>query len=146
MAFWSAPATGHLVLGVSGYLQVPLEYSPCYLRTTCEWNTTSVPIQPHGTWDSISSKAGNPTSTGSQVPSGRRRHLGTESADTPKFPRGQFLRQTLFRALDILAHSLPEERYPPCPRGLCQSTQGSHCGSQIPLRLVCAGKSMDYRS
>jgi hypothetical protein len=31
-------------------------------------------------------------------------------------------------------------------RGLCQSTWGSHLGSWIPLRLVCAGESVDYRS
>jgi hypothetical protein len=55
------------------------------------------------------------------------------------------LRQTLFRTPDILAPSLPEERCPPRPGGLCSSTRGSHLGSWIPLRLVCAGESVDYK-
>ena len=75
-----------------------------------------------------------------------RGHLGTELADTPKHPRGQLLRQTLFQAPEIQAPSLPEERCPPCPGGLCRSTWSSHLGSRIPLRLVCAGESVDYRS
>jgi hypothetical protein len=73
-------------------------------------------------------------------------HLGTESEDNPKVPRGQLLRQTPFRAPDIQAPSLPEERCPPCPGELCQSTWWSHLGSWIPLRLVCAGESVEYRS
>jgi hypothetical protein len=40
-------------------------------------------------------------------------HLGEESGETPKVPRGQLLRQTLFRDPDIRALSLPEERCPP---------------------------------
>ena len=73
-------------------------------------------------------------------------HLGAESADTPKVPTGQLLRQTLFRAPDIWAPYLPEERCPPHQGGLCWSTWGHHLGSQIPLRLDCAGESVDYRS
>jgi hypothetical protein len=42
--------------------------------------------------------------------------------------------------------TLPEERCPPCPGGVCRSTWGSHLGFRIPLRLVCAGESVDYRS
>ena len=38
-------APGHLGCGVGGHLQDPLEDSPHDLRTTGEWNTTSVPIQ-----------------------------------------------------------------------------------------------------
>jgi hypothetical protein len=72
--------------------------------------------------------------------------LGAESVDTPKVPRGQLMKQTPFRAPDIWTPSLPEERCPPHPGGLCRSTCGSHLGSQIPLRLVCAGESVDYRS
>jgi hypothetical protein len=72
--------------------------------------------------------------------------LGEELADTPKIPRGQLLRQTLFWAPDIWAPSLPEERCLPCPGGLCWSTWGSHLHSRIPLRIVCAGESVDYRS
>jgi hypothetical protein len=56
------------------------------------------------------------------------------------------LRKTLFQATDIQAPSLPEERCPPHPGGLCLNTLGSHLGSQIPLRLVCAGESVDYRN
>ena len=40
-------------------------------------------------------------------------HLGAESVDTPKVPKGQLLRQTPFWAPDILAPSLPDERCPP---------------------------------
>jgi hypothetical protein len=47
--FQSKPALGHLGLGVGGQPQGPLEDSPGDLRTTGEWNTTSVPIQTHGT-------------------------------------------------------------------------------------------------
>jgi hypothetical protein len=57
----------------------------------------------------------------------------------------QLLGQTLFRVLDIRAPSLPEERYPACPEGLCQSTWGSHLGSWIPQRLVCSDESVEYR-
>jgi hypothetical protein len=60
----------------------------------------------------------------------------------------QLLGQSLFRTPDILAPSLPKERYPPGPerRGLCQSTWGSHHWSRISQRLVCVGESADYRS
>ena len=44
----AAPAPGHLGYGVSGHTQVPLEDSPLVLRTTGEWNTTSVPFQSSG--------------------------------------------------------------------------------------------------
>ena len=44
------------------------------------------------------------------------------------------------------APSLPEERCPPCLRGLCWSTSGSHLGSRIPQRLICTGESVDCRS
>jgi hypothetical protein len=44
------------------------------------------------------------------------------------------------------APSLPEERCLPHPGGLCHSIRGRHLGSWIPLRLVCAGVSVDYRS
>jgi hypothetical protein len=62
----------------------------------------------------------------------------------------QLLGQTLLRASDIQAPSLPEERCLPRPGGLCRSqrdgTWGSHLGSQISQRQVCTGESMDYRS
>ena len=69
---------------VSGHPQGPLEDSPCDLRTTCEWNTTSVPIQLSRTWDSIR-KAGNLTWPGSQVPSSQCQHWVTwaQSQRTP---------------------------------------------------------------
>jgi hypothetical protein len=47
--FWSVPAPGHLGHGVCGHPQGPLEDSPHNLRTTGEWNITSVPIQSRGT-------------------------------------------------------------------------------------------------
>jgi hypothetical protein len=84
----------------------------------------------------------------SQIPSSQHQHqviLSTESEDTSKVPRGQLLRQTPFQAPDIQAPSLPEERCLPHLGGLCLSTWGSHLGSQIPLRQVCAGESVDYR-
>jgi hypothetical protein len=49
LAFRSAPAPGHLGHGVSGHPQGPLEDSPRHLKTTDQWNTTSVPIQSRGT-------------------------------------------------------------------------------------------------
>jgi hypothetical protein len=52
-------APGHLGRRVAGHPQGPLEDSPCDLRTTREWNTTSVPIQSHRTRDSIR-EAGKP--------------------------------------------------------------------------------------
>ena len=58
----------------------------------------------------------------------------------------QLLGETLFWAPDIWAPSPPEERCLSHPGGLCWSTWGSHPGSQIPRRLVFAGKSADYRS
>ena len=64
------------------------EDSPRDLRTYGEWNTTSVPIQSHRTWDSIR-EAENPAWPGSQLPSSQCQHrvtLGTELADTPKVP------------------------------------------------------------
>jgi hypothetical protein len=75
-----------------------LEDSPCDLRISGEWNKTSVPIQSHWTWDSIR-EAEKPAWPGSQIPSDWCQHwgtLGTKLADTPKVPRGQLLRQTLF--------------------------------------------------
>jgi hypothetical protein len=54
---WQVPSSRcqHWVtLGVeSADTPQSLEDSPCDLRTTGEWNTTSVPIQSRGTWDSI---------------------------------------------------------------------------------------------
>jgi hypothetical protein len=67
-------------------------------------------------------------------------HLGKESEDILNVPRGQLLRQTPFLAPDIQAPSLPEDRCPPHPGGLCWSTWGSHLGSRIPLRLVCTSE------
>ena len=125
-----------------------LEDSPCDLRTTGEWNTTSVPFQSCGTWDSIR-EAENPAWPGSQVPSSWCQHLVTwaqSQLTSPKSPRGQLLRQTPFWAPDIGAPSLPEKTCPPCPWGLCWITWGTHLGSRIPLRLVCRGESVDYRS
>lgn len=87
-----------------------LEDSPCDLMTTCEWNTTSFPVQSLEAWDSIR-EAENPAWPGSQVPSGLCQHLvtlGMESVETPKVPRGQVLRQTPFRAPDI--RQLPCQR------------------------------------
>jgi hypothetical protein len=63
-----------------------------------------------------------------------------------KVPRGQLLRQTLFWAPDIRAPSLTEERCLLHPGRLCWSTWGHHLGSWIPLRLGCAGESVDYRN
>ena len=57
----------------------------------------------------------------------------------------QLLGQTPFRAPDIQAPSLTEERCLSRLGGLCQSTWGSHLGSWIPQRLVCTGESVDYR-
>jgi hypothetical protein len=48
-AFRSVPAQSHLGHGVGGHPRGPLEDSPCDLRTSGEWNTTSVPIQSHRT-------------------------------------------------------------------------------------------------
>jgi hypothetical protein len=59
-----------------GHPQGPLEDSPLDLRTTPEWNTTSVPIQSPGTWDSIR-EAGNTAWPGSKVSSSRHQHLVT---------------------------------------------------------------------
>ena len=58
----------------------------------------------------------------------------------------QLLGHSPFRAPDIRAPSLPEERYWLLPGGLCLSTWGSHLWSWISQRLVCAGESADYRS
>jgi hypothetical protein len=58
----------------------------------------------------------------------------------------QLLGQTPFRAPNIRAPSLPEERCLPLTGGLCQSTWMSHLGSWIPQRLICTGESVDYRS
>jgi hypothetical protein len=121
--------------------------SPCNLRTSGKWNTTSVPFQMRRTWDSIR-EAENPAWPGPQVPSSPCQHLVTgdaQSADTPKVPRRQLLRQISFWVSDIRAPSLPEERCPPCPGGFCQSAWGNHLGFLIPLRLVCEGKSVDCR-
>ena len=74
------------------------------------------------------------------------RSPGCRVGGHPQFPRGQLLRQIPFLTPDIRAPSLPEEKCPPCPRGLCRSTSGRHLGSWIPLRLVCTGESVDYRS
>ena len=57
----------------------------------------------------------------------------------------QLLGQTMFRAPDIQAPSLPKERCPLRLGRLCQSTWGSHLWSWISQRLVCAGESADYR-
>jgi hypothetical protein len=109
---------GHLERGVSRNPQGPLEDSPHNLRTTSEWNTTSVPIQSHRTWDSIR-EAEKPAWPGSQIPSGRRQQhqvtLVAESANTPKVPRGQLLRQTHF--------GLQTSRHLPCQRRGVHSTQ-----------------------
>jgi hypothetical protein len=52
------------------------EDSPLDLRTTSEWNTTSVPLQSRGSWNSIR-EAENPAWPGSQVPSGQLQHWVT---------------------------------------------------------------------
>ena len=56
-SLWSVPAPGHLGCGVGGHPHGPLEDSPRDLRTTGEWNTTSVPFQ---------SRAGPETALGKQ--------------------------------------------------------------------------------
>jgi hypothetical protein len=69
--------------------------------------------------------------------------------DTPLLGQAeatQLLGQTPFQAPDIWAPSLPEDRCPPHLGGPCWSTWGSHLGSRILQRLVCTGKSVDYRS
>jgi hypothetical protein len=122
--FWSTPAPGHLGRWVSRHPQGTLEDSPCDLRTTSEWNTTSVPIQSCRTWECIR-KAGNLAWPGSQVPSSKHQHWVTwaQSRRTPpKSLEDSFWDRPPFQAPDIGAHSLPEERCPPCPGGLCQST------------------------
>ena len=56
----------------------------------------------------------------SQVPSSWFQYLvtvGMKSADTPKVPRGQILRQTPFQATDIRTPSLSEESCTPLPGG-----------------------------
>jgi hypothetical protein len=83
--FWLAPAPGHLGQGVAPH-QGPLDDSPQDLRTTGEWNTTSVPIQSRGTWNS-SRKAGNPAWSGSQDPSGRQQHWVTWAQNRQTPPR-----------------------------------------------------------
>jgi hypothetical protein len=54
---------------------------------------------------------------------------------------------------DTISGSRPPGTFPairevsaPPRRALQQSTWGSHCGTQIPQRLVCTGKSVYYRS
>ena len=145
--FRSVPAPGHLGRIVCGHPQGPLEDSPHDLRTTAEWNTTSVPIESHRMGELEGSRKPSLTRVTSPFQSAPApSNLGKESTDTIKFLRGQLLRQTPFWAPDIRAPSLPEERCPPHPGGLCWSTWGSHLGSRIPPRLVCAGESVDYRS
>jgi hypothetical protein len=106
-----------------------LEDSWWDLRTSSEWNITSVPLQLLGTWDSIR-EAENPPWTGSQVLSGQHQHqviLG-EVADNPKAPRGQLLRQNPF-ILQTPGH-LPCLR-----RGIFHSWEG-FAGTQGELILV----------
>jgi hypothetical protein len=69
-------ALGHLGHRVGGHPQGPLENSPHDLRTTGEWNTTSVPIQSRRTWDSIR-ETEKPAWPGSQIPSGWHQHRVT---------------------------------------------------------------------
>jgi hypothetical protein len=65
-------------------------------------------------------------------------HLGAETADTPKVPRGQLLRQNPFSG------SRHPGTFPARGEVLCQSTWGSHLGSRIPPRLVsfCDGPKL----
>ena len=109
----------HLGRGVFGHPQGPLEDSPWDLRTTGEWNTTSVLIQSCRTWDSIR-EAGNPAWPGSQVPSGQCQHWVTwaQSLQTP--PRSledSFWGRPRF-GLQTSGH-LPCQR-----RGVCPAQEG----------------------
>jgi hypothetical protein len=74
--FWSVLAPGYLGRGVGRQPHGSLEDSPPELRNTGEWNTTSVPIQSRGTWDSIR-EAEKPAWPGSQTPSGQCQHWVT---------------------------------------------------------------------
>jgi hypothetical protein len=52
--FWWAPAPGHLGRRISGHTHTHThspQRTPRHLRITGEWNTTSVPIHLHETWD-----------------------------------------------------------------------------------------------
>jgi hypothetical protein len=63
-----------------------LEVSPHDLRISGEWNTTFVPIQLCGTWDSIRG-AENPAWPGSQVPSSLCQHRVTWAWSQRTLPR-----------------------------------------------------------
>jgi hypothetical protein len=117
--FRSVPALGHLGCRVGGHPQSSLEDFPRNLKTTGEWNTTSVSIQSCGTWDSIR-KAGNPAWPGSQVPSGRRQHWVTwaQSRQTP--PRS--LEDSFW---DRPNFGFQTSGHLPCQRrGVCPSQEG----------------------
>jgi hypothetical protein len=118
-SFWSVPAAGHLGRGVGGHPQGPLEDSPHNLRTTGEWNTTSVPIQSRWTWDSIR-EAEKPAWPGSQIPSSRRQHQVTwvQSQQTsPRFLEDSFWGRPLF--------GLQTSRHLPCQRtGVLPAQEG----------------------
>jgi hypothetical protein len=76
-----------------------LQDAPCDLRTTGEWNTTSVPIQLCGTWDSIR-ESENPAWSGSQIPYGHHQHqvtLGAETVTTPRSLEDSFWGRHHFR-------------------------------------------------
>ena len=135
---WSAPAPGHLGCRDSGHPQGPLEDSPCYLRNTGEWNTTYVP-------DSIR-EAENPAGPGSQVPSSRHQHLVTWAQSLWKPPRSledSFWDRPLF-GLQTSGHLHCQRSGDRHARvGFAGAPGGSHLGPWIPLRLVCAGESVD---
>jgi hypothetical protein len=85
-SFLLEPAPGHLWRWVQGHPQGPLEDSPLDLRTTGEWNTTSVPPQSRGTWDTTK-ETEKPAWTGSQIPSGLCQHQVTLGVQWRTRPR-----------------------------------------------------------
>jgi hypothetical protein len=142
--FQSAPAPGHLGRRVSRHPQGPERTLHSILRPRVSGTQLLFHSNHAGPETALGKQKTRVTSPFWLAPAPG--HLGEESEDTPKVPRGQLLRQTPFWAPDIRAPSLPEERCPQSPGKFCQRTWRSHLGSWIPLRLVCASESIDYRS
>jgi hypothetical protein len=113
------PAPGNLGRRVVKHPQGRLEDSPRDLRTTSEWNTTSVPIQYRGIWDSIR-EARNPAWPGSQVHFGQCQHWVTWAQSLLTSPRSleySFWERPCF-GLQTTGHL-------PCQgRGVCPAPDG----------------------
>jgi hypothetical protein len=122
--FLSAPAPGHLSLWTPPR---STEHSPWDLRTSGEWNTTSVPIQTHGTWDSINWGRRKPGLTrvtspfwAAQAPG----HLGHGVCGQPQGPQSTL--HWILRPLVSGTQLLPGGRFEcqisghlPCKRRAC---------------------------